>query len=264
MGPLFIMGFPRSGTTAMAKAIAGLGRFGTHEREGHLLYLFTQPLARIIRGGENETSVLRAEGAREAFLERFAGLANATFSASGDPSDTMWIDKTPDLAQVRAARVLASLWPQARFIYLYRDPVAAIRSSVALWGDRVAGKEHEAAARWTACQRAWRAVRRPLRGRSVEIFQGDMLDRPGLAAAALSRAIDLSAHERLTVSRVLAADRGVNRPQGLQGDAHDAVALAPHVVREILTITADERARWPRLVSPQTGPASRAAGEATS
>ena len=50
MGPIFILGFPRSGTTAMAQALSGLERFGTYKHEGHFIYLFSEAIDRIVRG----------------------------------------------------------------------------------------------------------------------------------------------------------------------------------------------------------------------
>lgn len=247
MGPLFIMGFPRSGTTAMARALSALGRFGGYSHEGHFLYLFAQPLSRVMQGDYNENSVFRAEGAPEAFVKGFTRLANATLSETGNPDDTAWIDKTPDLAQVKAASVIGALWPDARFIYLYRPAAEAVRSSVAVWTERVRGRELATAERWLQCQSAWRAARDSLSGRAIQVYQPDMLERPAAVAAALGPVLELSAEEVGTVARVLTNNKAVNRPRGPKAAAYDAIQLTAEQVRAIDMATEREVAHWPRL-----------------
>jgi len=255
VGPLFILGFPRSGTTAMARALSDLKRFGTYEREGHFLYIMTAGIARIQRGEFNENSVLRAPGAPERFLRGFTRTVNRLYSTTGNARDTAWIDKTPDIAQVRAVPVIDKLWPEARYVFLYRPPLAAVRSSLALWHDRVEGREVPTAERWAACQRAWRAARAELGTRFVEVYQPLMLSDPHVVAGTLGPLLSLSEEEVAALAQTWERDRAVNRPRGERGKAYDAVTIAPDVAREIRRVTAAEVAKWPRLA------AADAAGE---
>ncbi|MEM0908023.1 MAG: sulfotransferase [Pseudomonadota bacterium] len=248
MGPLFILGFPRSGTTAMVKAVAALGRFGGYEREGHFLYLFAASLARIQRGEINENSVLHGEGAQEALYGGFTATANTLYSATNDPQDTCWIDKTPDVAQVRAVPVIDKLWPNARYIFLYRPAQDAVRSSFAVWRNRLEGKEIATAERWVQCHRAWRAARPAIQGRYREVYQPHMLSNPQKVAQSLKPLLSLTDEEVSTLATLWREDTQVNRPRGERAKAYDAVTLADDIVDEVQRVTQDEVAHWPVLM----------------
>lgn len=236
----------------MANAVSGLGRFGTYKHEGHFIYLFNDAIARILKGEYSENSVLREDGAPDRFVKGFTRTVNRLYSPTNDQRDTQWIDKTPDLAQIRAVPVINKLWPSARFIFLYRPPEQAVRSSLALWR-RLEGHEIATAERWTQCQRGWRAARSELgRDRYVEIYQPDMLARPGGVAGQLKPLLQLSDREVAALTRVWTNNKAVNRPRGPAGEAYDAVALAPEMLSEIRRTTRDEVAHWPALVSAAT------------
>ena len=249
LGPLFILGFPRSGTTAMAKALARLERFGAYGPEGHFLYLFAGPLNRIAKGEFNSNSFLQGEGVPQIVLGEFRALANRLYSARGDPADTVWIDKTPDVLQVRAVSAIDRLWPDARYIFLYRPPADAVRSSLALWHDRVAGRERATAQRWVECQESWRGVREQLAGRYAEVFQPRMLAAPDRVAAALQPVLDLRGDEVNKLARIWTKHPQMNRPGGARGEAYDRVTLAPDIADAVAGITHEEAGHWPAIAA---------------
>lgn len=249
MGPLFILGFPRSGTTATAKAIAQLGRFGPYGPEGHFLYLFAAGLSQIARGEFNTNSILRTEGMPQQVLSDFRALFNRLYSPRNDPNDVAWTDKTPDLLQLRAVPAIDSLWPDARYIFLYRPPVDAVRSSLATWPERMTGKEIPASTRWVNCQSAWRSVRAGLTGRHVEVFQPQMLAAPRQVAASIQPILDLTDKEVNTLGQIWTDHPQLNRPTGPRGEAYDKVALAPDVAAQVARITHDEAAQWPAIAA---------------
>lgn len=234
----------------MASALSQLKRFGTYKHEGHFIYLFSDAIGRIQRGEYNENAILREEGAGPRFIKAFTRSVNRLFSSNADQRDTMWIDKTPDLAQVRAVPVIGKLWPTARFIYLYRPPEDAVRSSIAVWGERLEGREAETAERWRDCQRAWRAARDDLgRDRYVEVYQPDMLAKPLAVAGQLKPLLQLSDDEVTRLATMWTNNKAVNRPKGERGAAYDAVRLSPEATRAVRETTNDEVARWPALVA---------------
>lgn len=234
----------------MATALSALERLGTYKHEGHFIYLFSDAIARIQAGDYNENAILREEGSAQRFIKGFTHSVNRLFSSHSDPRDTQWIDKTPDLAQVRAVPVIARLWPAARFIYLYRPPEDAVRSSLAVWGDRLTGRENETAVRWRDCQSGWRAGRDGLgRDRYVEVYQPDMLAKPRAVAGQLKPLLQLSDDEVERLARVWTANKAVNRPQGARGEAYDAVTLTPEALSTVRQTTRDEVAHWPTLVA---------------
>ncbi len=233
----------------MAIGIARLERFGAHGPEGHFIYLFAGPLNRIAKGEFNDNSILRTEGVPATVLAAFRALVNQLYSGRADPSDTVWIDKTPDLAQVRAVPVINRLWPDARYIYLYRQPAAAVRSNLALWPAHVTGRESDTAQRWVDCQRTWRAVRKQLGNRFVEVFQPEMLAAPQDIAAMLQPLLDLSDKETNTLSQIWTMHPTLNRPVGARGEAYDSVVLTKSVAEEVAAITGEEAAHWPKIAS---------------
>ncbi|WMS43097.1 sulfotransferase [Acuticoccus sp. MNP-M23] len=249
LGPLFILGFPRSGTTAMANAIARLKRFGGYGPEGHFIYLFAGPLNRIAAGEFNANSILHEEGAPDTVLDAFRALTNQLYSSQADPADTTWIDKTPDLLQVRAVPLIDRLWPDARYIFLYRPPEAAVRSSLALWPGQVTGNERNTAQRWVNCQQSWRRVRPRLGTRCVDVFQPEMLAAPQTIAAALQPLLDLSDSEVDALTRIWTRHPRMNRPDGPRGEAYDKVTLTAEVAADVTAITREEAAHWPAITA---------------
>lgn len=235
----------------MVNALASLQRLGPYKHEGHFIYLFSDVLARIRRGAFNDNAILREEGAPEQFLEDFTRAVNRLFSARGDASDTVWIDKTPDLAQAQAVPVIDMLWPQARYIFLYRPAEKAVRSSLAVWGERLEGRERETAQRWRDTQAAWRAAREGVgRDRYVEVHQPDMLAKPRAVAGQLKPLLQLSDEEVDKLTRLWTNNQTINRPRGGErAEAYDRVALSPEALDEVRRITADETARWPALAA---------------
>ncbi len=234
----------------MAQALSELGRFGTYKHEGHFIYLFSDAIQRVVSGDFNENAILRAEGAGDRFLEGFARSVNRLFAADRNSDNTLWIDKTPDLAQVRAVPAINKLWPTARYIYLYRPPEAAVRSSLAVWRQRLDGREEETAERWRACQESWREARLALgRDRYVEVYQPDMLAKPHEVAGQLKPLLQLADGEVEKLTRMWTNNQMVNRPRGERGAAYDAVKLSPDVLTAVRLATLEEVAHWPALVA---------------
>ena len=235
----------------MAQALSGLERFGTYKHEGHFIYLFSEAIERIMRGDVNENSILREEGSGARFLEGFARDVNRLFSSRRSADDTLWIDKTPDLAQVRAVPAINRLWPMARYIYLYRPVEDAVRSSLAVWQDRLVGREAETARRWCACQESWRQSRLDLGlDRYVEIYQPDMLAKPQAVAGQLKALLQLSDGEVERLTTVWTRNQMVNRPKGERAAAYDAVQLSPEALETVRKAAEDEVVNWPRLTAP--------------
>lgn len=248
MAPVFILGFPRSGTTAMADGIEALGHHGRVNVEGHLLYHFMPGLELLTKGQVNPSSIAADPERRAKFLAGFTALANATFSPRGDPADTMWIDKTPDIAQVRAVSALARLWPAARFVFLYRPPAEAIRSNLATFRTAVDGKEPAHAERWAALHRTWRHKREGLApGAFLEVYHPDMKADPTGVAAAVVSLLGFGHEDARRLGVFWRDNPAINRPSDHRSAAYEATMLAPEAAAAVTAATADECRHWPRL-----------------
>jgi hypothetical protein len=250
MAPVFILGFPRSGTTAMADGIAALGRHGRVNTEGHLLYHFMPGLELLTKGRVNPASIAADPDRRAAILARFRAFANATFSPRGDPEDTAWIDKTPDVGQVRAAAALGRLWPSARFIFLYRPPLEAIRSNLATFRPALEGNEASHAERWAALHATWRARRGALApGTFLDIYHPDMKADPDGVATAVATLLELPAEDGRRLAAFWRDNPKINRPRDERSAAYEATALSPEAAAAVRAATEEECRHWPRIVA---------------
>lgn len=247
MAPLFILGFPRSGTTALASAVCKASAFQDFSEEGHFLYLFREALDRIFENRLNPNSVIREPRNKELLLSKFRQAINEIYSGN---SGLRWIDKTPDIDQVRSIPTLRRLFPQAKYIYLYRDVDTAVVSNVANWPQQLAGKELEVAQRWSTCNKVWRDARHSLEVESyLEIYQKEMLRTPEHVARQVCSLLDLSPQDKGHVTEFLIGNKSVNRPHGDHAKKYDAVTLTPDVREQVFNIARDELRHWPKLTS---------------
>jgi hypothetical protein len=125
--PVFIIGAPRSGTTALAWSLAKHPAFWTAGESQILLDLFGDgELERnYARASTLGGSFLAQNGVeRDAFLGYVGVGLNALFtSCSGG---RRWIDKTP--ANTLIASVIADLFPGALFLHILRDGRQVVHS----------------------------------------------------------------------------------------------------------------------------------------
>ena len=248
MAPVFILGFPRSGTTALASAVSKIESLQDFSFEGHLFYLFDEGFKRIIDGRINSNCVLQDEAQKQQFFASFTRAFNEAFSETNDGAKVNWIDKTPDISQIKAVPTLSILYPDAKFLYIYRPPHAAVRSNIATWPNILEGKETSVAERWAACSAAWRAARGKLpRERYLELFQEDLLEKPQQTGKAIANFLEVDQEDQRRMSQFLANNRKVNRPVGDKAKSYDARKIDPAKSVMISDIVADEISHWPRL-----------------
>ncbi|MBW3555328.1 MAG: sulfotransferase [Actinobacteria bacterium] len=126
--PVFVIGSPRSGTTALAKALGGHPELWASKESYFVHELFGNGrLDRVWKGNmERATpSWIREEAVeRDEFLA-FVGLAvNAIFSSRS--GGRRWVDQTP--LYTAMAQDLAVMLPGAQFVHILRDGRAVVRS----------------------------------------------------------------------------------------------------------------------------------------
>jgi len=193
--PVVILGFPRSGTTALYNALVGApwgkgGFCGLPDREGHYLDWLLEGLHR------RERSALRKHRARvsiayedehwRVIMSRLAESVTATFlELAGRSADehprTRWIDKTPHLSYIAVAPEIHLLFPNVRLLYAVRNPLDGLysyRRKV----EQFDGQEFDLAKRaglWASFGRQWRATRAELPARSwLEVRHEELADSP--------------------------------------------------------------------------------------
>jgi hypothetical protein len=126
--PIFIIGSPRSGTTALALSLAQHSQLWTSDESDILFHLFGNQQAEKAFKEATETTANRwlktQQVDRKEFLA-FLGLGlNALFTSRSQGK--RWVDQTPLYTEM--ADVLADLFPGAFFIHLLRDGRRVVNS----------------------------------------------------------------------------------------------------------------------------------------
>ncbi len=131
INPVFIVGAPRSGTTALGRALSNHSDFWTSE-ETHILYwLFgngrlADEFDRWKTRRASPTWFQAQDVGWEEFLEHLGLGFNALFT--GRSWGRRWVDHTP--YYVLMIDVLAPMFPGARFVHILRDGRSVVHSMI--------------------------------------------------------------------------------------------------------------------------------------
>jgi hypothetical protein len=131
--PIFIVSPPRSGSTLLFETLSGAPGLATVGGESHALMESIAAIAPAARGWDsNRLAAADADPETVALLrERFAGALRTRDGAPPGPGRIRMLEKTPK----NALRIpfLAAAFPEARFVYLYRDPRPTLASMIEGW-----------------------------------------------------------------------------------------------------------------------------------
>jgi hypothetical protein len=214
--PVFVLGAPRSGTTAVTQALLGLPQYDGVE-EDHLLEL-VGPLIETVDGHfakldrDRRRSLRPEEIAMLHTLDRRipAAVINASIRSIFIDAihDTFhsdrWVVKTPNATMVRAAPLMREMWPRSRFIYMKRRGIENILSRTKKFhGERF--RDHCTA--WTDAMWSWMNVRAQLAGSAIEVDQLLVARDPRRAAAAIGTFLALSDGETAHLEQAFSQDR---------------------------------------------------------
>ncbi len=180
IGPLFILGALRSGTTQMLRAATELLGYAGGA-EGHV-WQSVKTLDTHFRttidtlGGEetkgiDEFSVIRfsRKDIITAYSQLLLDLHRHTYG------DAPLVDKTPGVDMIAAAPLIKQIFPSAKFIFMKRRGIENISS----FQRRFPNKPFAAACRnWAASMQQWLETRERLAGDCIEIEQRDLSMAP--------------------------------------------------------------------------------------
>jgi hypothetical protein len=131
--PIFIVSPPRSGSTLLFETLTGAPGLATVGGESHALMESVPAIAPAARDWEsNRLTAADADPATVALLrERFARALRTRDGGPPAAGRVRMLEKTPK----NALRVpfLAAAFPEALFIYLYRDPRPTLASMIEGW-----------------------------------------------------------------------------------------------------------------------------------
>jgi hypothetical protein len=137
--PVFIFSAPRSGSTMLQRVLAAHNGVATVS-EPWILLPFLQPLRAHVSGTGSLDPIIQSAvsdfvqelpNGRADYLAsaREAGLA--MYRAAAGPAARWFVDKTPSYHLI--VDEIAEAFPEAPLIFLWRNPLGVVASSIALW-----------------------------------------------------------------------------------------------------------------------------------
>jgi hypothetical protein len=197
---VFVLGCPRSGTSAVGMALQGKAGYGGFH-EGHLaphLFRLSRDASEKIthhRASMGANDKLRDQsGARMMIaavsdadlLRQFTLLVRRMYADYLSPP---WLDKTPGAPMLECLPELAAAFPEAKFIYMHRR----LNENLASHGRKFSNiSPIEAANHWTHCKFLWDQNKHLVKNRMLEVDQRDVLLHPFRTAERLQSFLDLS------------------------------------------------------------------------
>ena len=203
--PVFVLGAPRSGTSAVAQALMAATPY-SGRYEGQILDLLAPLLNEVRRFYESKAEEL-AHPERGSMIqaiprEYFDKGIKALFAEVLRPltRSSHWCDKTPSPDMIWGAPHMLRMWPNAKFIFVRRRGLENLRSRLRKFPTL---SFEEQCQYWTACMEAWRAVRTELLGRALEVDQYFIARHPARAAQAIGALLSLLPKEAEQLAHVL-------------------------------------------------------------
>lgn len=244
---VFVLGCPRSGTSAVGMALQGKAGYGGFH-EGHVApHLFRLSKDAAEKIGKHRASVggndkLRDQSSARMMvtavtdedLERqFTLLVRRLYA---DYLSAPWVDKTPGAPMLEFLPELAAAFPEAKFIYLHRR----LNENLASHGRKFSDiKPIHAASHWAHCKFLWDKHKHLVKDRMLEIDQRDLLLHPFRSAERLQFFLDLSSEAAYRMGVEFSYAR-VERTSGGAAAALDwnELELPADVAKEIRDVTA--------------------------
>ncbi len=137
--PIFLFSLPRSGSTLLQRILAKHPGIDTAAEPWILLPLMSTLRSEGIYTNYDQNAVVEAvrdfyagfpEG-REAFLEEMRAFALNLYRRRAHPSARYFLDKTPRYHLILDE--IFDLFPDARFVFLWRNPLSVISSMLDTW-----------------------------------------------------------------------------------------------------------------------------------
>ena len=208
--PVFIVGSPRSGTSALVDALLSAGYSGF--REGSLFSLLAKidyTIDQHFGWYAKDEQVMIAHVNRSALKEQIAHLfAQIGEALNSDP----WFDKTGNAEMIHALPALRRQWPGSVYIFARRRGIENVVSRLTKFPEL----DFQFHCRdWAKNMAAWRYIRTQLPPDSfVEVDQQDMINSPDQVAQAIAAVLELSSAAQQHAQDVLARTRAQETTPG--------------------------------------------------
>jgi hypothetical protein len=138
--PVFIFSLPRAGSTLLQRILAAHSQVATTAEPWILLPLLYSLRDRGIKAEYGQAWMVRAlrdfvaelPGGEEEYRSELGRLALRLYSQAAGEEAAYFVDKTPSYDRV--AGEIIELFPDGRFIFLWRNPLAVVASMMESWG----------------------------------------------------------------------------------------------------------------------------------
>jgi hypothetical protein len=210
--PVFIVGSPRSGTSALAGVMGGMGYHGF--LEGNFLSLLHDTDAIVnqyyVRFPHTDERVMVANidksDLKRRLFEVFRTMVNDL-----NPNEP-WFDKTVDSGMIEAIPIVRELWPSAVFVFAKRRGIENVISRV----KKFPGQSFEShCLGWAGSMGTWRRIRQQLPPECfIEVEQRDMIQQSRRTAETLSAFLQVDESAARHAYNVMKSTRPQERAEG--------------------------------------------------
>ncbi len=210
--PVFIVGSPRSGTSALVKALVTVGYRGYNE--GNFL-----PLMRIIeRAIDNHFSIFGKPNPNRlaAQIDRAKlkdGIERIFKQLADDAhASTLWFDKSGHAEMIPAIPILRRLWPESVYIFCKRRAIENVASRL----KKFPAQDFERhCAGWAKIMASWRAVRAELPAEVyLEVDQQDLIRDTEAVSTKIAGLLQLDPEQLRTMIKTFKSRRPQETTKG--------------------------------------------------
>ncbi len=221
--PAFIVGSPRSGTSALVLALEAVGYHGY--KEGNFLPLIGI-IDRIIdnhfnQSGRSNPNFLTAHIDRAQLKDRIDCIFKE-FQDSAHPYP-LWFDKSGHAEMITAIPVLRRFWPDSVYIFCKRRAIENVASRL----KKFPGLDFERhCAGWARFMSSWRSVRTGLPAEVyVEVDQQDLIRETDATCARITDLLHLRPEHMRTLITTLKSRRPQETSKGSAAQLHSLESI---------------------------------------
>lgn len=243
--PVFIVGSPRSGTSALVDVALAAGYTGF--REGMFLNLLV-PLSDVVDrhfatyADPSSRETLASVVDQAAFKSALQALLKTTVERYGPAPP--WFDKTGNPEMIESIPILRALWPEAVFVFAKRRGIENIVSRLRKFPEHSFDYHCRD---WARNMARWREVRDaipPTKRREVD--QRDMIQHPDQVGEQLQYLFGANPAQKAAMISVMRNNRPQETRSGSAEAVHDidTVGWNPHQIELFIRLCGAEMAAY--------------------
>ena len=252
LDPIFILGRQRTGTSIMWRALRVASFLGFPE--GHLWYDLIKPFAWWRDPAYKaylRQDIFTLGAGRNHLLEKQVALLIDRFHRDLLPPETVrWVSKSPGLDPVLVAPMLAEIFPKAQFIFMKRNAITTVHSTINYVSRERNGNIDTAfvcrytCENWVKVMKMWRQLRPLIAGRYIEVAQEHIVSDPGGVACQVTDFLGASQWSEEVAGVFKSTRENTAFPDRQVGDFIFAVDWPDEQKQTLVDICGPEMAVW--------------------